>query len=174
MKICIDPGHGGIDPGAVGNDPMVLTEKEVNLSVSLFLRDILEGKGHAVVMTRKMDRSLSLGGRSRFANRTGAELFVSVHCNSAANSSASGIETWIYPESVDGRFYAEKVQGGLVAAFPDHRDRGVKSANYHVLRETEMPAILVECEFLSNPVQLQFLAEESNRLQIAAAIGQAI
>lgn len=174
MKICVDPGHGGSDPGAVGRVPYELMEKDANLSIALILEQALIDKGHSVYMTRRIDRTLSLPARSNYANRKNVELFASVHCNSAANTTAEGIETWIYPSSQTGRSYAQNVQSSLVETFPDHKDRGVKEANFHVLRETNMPAILVECEFISNADQLVFLSNGENQQKIAEAIASVI
>jgi N-acetylmuramoyl-L-alanine amidase len=174
MKVCIDPGHGGTDPGAIGEDPFVLKEKDVNLSISLFLKKELETKGHTVFLTRDTDIDVSLSARAKFANQKDADIFISIHCNSFANNSAEGIETWIFSGSNAGRKLAEPVQKSLAATFPNHKDRGIKEANFQVLRETKMPAILIECEFISNPTKLKFLADKDNQAKIAQAIALAI
>ncbi|MEA5579572.1 N-acetylmuramoyl-L-alanine amidase [Anabaena sp. UHCC 0451] len=170
MKVCIDPGHGGTDPGASGKDPFVLNEKDVNLSICLFLKKELEAKGHTVFLTRDKDIAVSLSDRAEFANQKNADIFISVHCNSFANNTAEGIETWIFSGSKSGKKLAEPVQKSLVATFSNHKDRGIKEANFQVLRETQMPAILVECEFISNPTQLKFLSDKENHEKIAKAI----
>jgi N-acetylmuramoyl-L-alanine amidase len=174
MKICIDPGHGGTDPGAIGKSPFVLNEKDVTLSISLFLKKELEEKGHTVVFTRDKDVAVSLADRAKIANQNNADIFISIHCNSYANNQAEGIETWIFPGSTVGEKLAEPVQKSLVTAFPIHKNRGVKEANFQVLRDTDMPAILVECEFISNPTQLKFLADKDNQEKIAQAITSGI
>ncbi len=175
MKICIDPGHGGKDPGALGTYNQInLMEKEITLNIGLFLESELIKLGHVVYLTRRVDRTLSLNARTKFANRKDVDLFISIHCNSAATNNAEGIETWIYPFSNSTKPYASAVQNKLVGSFPEHKNRGVKEANFHVLRETKMPAILVETEFINNPKQAKFLSNENNQMSIAAAIAQGL
>ena len=84
MKICIDAGHGGSDPGAIGTEPFHLEEKEFKIKLASLFEGELESRGHWVVMTRRKDRKLSLQARANFANRLGAEFFVSIHANAAA------------------------------------------------------------------------------------------
>lgn len=175
MKICIDPGHGGKDPGAVGrcgnND---LCEHDITLQICLYLEETLQQNGHQTCLTRRSDRSLSLPARSQFANRNHADLFVSIHCNAAYLETAAGIETWIHPSSSVGKKYATPIQASLTTVFSDHNNRGVKEANFHVLRETVMPAVLIETEFISNPDQAEFLSKDDNQRRIAQAIAEGI
>jgi N-acetylmuramoyl-L-alanine amidase len=174
MRVCVDAGHGGVDPGAVGEDPFVLEEKKVNLAVALSLEEELWARGHTVLMTRRQDRSLGLHARADFANRYEADLFVSIHANAAHVKTAQGMEVFRFPFSTHGERAAKYVLGSMLDEFPDHRDRGVKEANFAVLRETHMPAILVECEFLTNPKQLRFLSKQSNQMGLARAIADGI
>jgi len=174
MKICIDAGHGGDDTGAIGRVPRKLLEKDVNLDVALLLESKLEKMGHTVVMTRKSDRNLSLPARANYANQHGADLFVSIHANSAKDPAASGIEVFHYEGSADGNTAARSVLDAMIETFPDRKNRGVKTANFHVLRETKMPSILVEMEFLTNPEALQFLEKASTREGMAKAIASGI
>lgn len=174
MKICIDPGHGGRDPGAIGIEPFRIEEKDFNLSLALLLEEECEARGHWVVMTRRRDRSLSLQARANFSNRLGAELFVSIHANGAETPVAEGMEVYHFPASATGQNAASIVLESMIAAFPNHRNRGVKEANFTVLRLTEMPAILIETEFLTNPTQLQFLADQENQRDLAVAITNGI
>ncbi|OBQ05046.1 MAG: N-acetylmuramoyl-L-alanine amidase [Anabaena sp. LE011-02] len=174
MKVCIDPGHGRTDPGAIGEVPFILKEKDVNLSISLLLKKELEAKGHTVFLTRDTDISVSLGTRASFANQKNVDIFISIHCNSSTSNSAEGIETWIFTDSNAGKKLAEPVQQSLISTFSTHKNRGIKEANFQVLRETEMPAILVECEFISNSTQLQFLSDNNNQKKIAQAIALSI
>ncbi|MEM1181147.1 MAG: N-acetylmuramoyl-L-alanine amidase [Acidobacteriota bacterium] len=173
MRVCVDPGHGGTDPGAVGTDPFELLEKDVNLAVALMLEEELEAMGHGVIMTRRQDRSLGLTARAHFANRFATDLFVSVHANAGAPS-AEGMEVFNFPGSIKGSAAAKLVLDEMVGDFPDHRNRGVKEANFTVLRRTIMPAILVELEFLTNPQQLVFLADVGNQRVLAAAIARGV
>jgi len=174
MKVCVDAGHGGSDPGAVGTDPFRLTEKEVTLQVSVLLEQELEERGHSVVMTRRRDRTLGLLPRARFANRLRADLFVSIHANAAATASAEGIEVYHFPDSREGRRTAVAVLQSLVTAFPDHRNRGVKEANFAVLRETEMPAILIETEFITHPRQMEFLSDPESQEALSEAVADGL
>ncbi|MBU0943541.1 MAG: N-acetylmuramoyl-L-alanine amidase [Proteobacteria bacterium] len=175
MKICIDPGHGGTDPGAVGRcGDQDLCEHDIALQICLSLEELLLEQGHLTYLTRRVDRNLSLPARTQFANRYQADLFISIHCNAAYQPTAAGIETWIHPFSNVGRQYATPIQKSLTQALSDHKNRGVKEADFHVLRETAMPAVLVETEFISNPEQAEFLAKGENQRRIAQAIAEGI
>lgn len=174
MKVCVDPGHGGKDPGAVGTQPFRLEEKDFNLSLGMLLEEELEGRGHWTIMTRRRDRSLSLAARADFANRLEAELFVSIHANAAGTPEAEGMEVYHFPGSDEGRRVATLVLDRMISAFPGHKNRGVKEANFDVLRLTEMTAILIENEFLTNPAQLEFLADPGNQKNLALAISDGI
>jgi N-acetylmuramoyl-L-alanine amidase len=112
--------------------------------------------------------------RATFANRHRAELFVSVHANAAASPTVEGIEVYHYPGSVRGRSIALHVLDRLLLRFPDHLSRGVKEANFAVLRLTRMPAVLVECEFLTHPRQLEFLADADNQAGLAEAVAEGL
>ena len=171
--IAIDAGHGGDDTGAI-NQAAGITEKAVTLAISQQLQRILESRGHEVLMTRRTDVFVPLGQRAELANTAGTEIFVSLHCNSAENAGATGIETYHHPTSEMGQVLAAEAHRALIAAFPSHQNRGVKSANFQVLRETQMPACLVETEFISNNQQAQFLANPANQEKIARAIADGI
>ncbi len=173
-KVCIDPGHGGTDPGAVGTNPFRLEEKSVNLDVGLLLEGELEASGHWVVVSRRQDRSLGLHSRAEYANRLAADLFVSVHANAAYTPTVSGFEVFHHPGSPRGKRLATHVLENLAAAMPSHRNRGVKEANYAVLRLTRMPAILVELEFLTHPARLEFLADAANQHLLANAVANGV
>lgn len=174
MKICIDPGHGGTDSGAVGTQPFLLEEKNFNLNLALILEGELESRGHWVVMTRRRDRSLGLSSRANFANRLGAEFFVSIHANAAGTPAAEGMEVFHFPGSSSGHSAATAVLNSMIDRFPNHRNRGVKEANFAVLRLTDMPAILIECEFISNPAQLQFLSDLQSQQNLSVAIADGL
>jgi N-acetylmuramoyl-L-alanine amidase len=174
VKVCVDPGHGGGDPGAIGTQPFRLEEKDFNLNLALLLEEELEGRGNWTIMTRRRDRSLSLAARADFANRLGAEFFVSIHANAAGTSAVEGMEVYCFPGSATGQKAATQVLKEMIAMFPDHRNRGVKEANFDVLRLTEMTAILIENEFLTNPAQLEFLADPQNQIKLALAISAGI
>jgi len=174
MKICIDPGHGGGDSGAVGTQPFRLEEKDFNLGLALLLEEELEARGHWTILTRRKDRSLSLPARAKLSNRTGADLFVSIHANAAGNPAVKGMEVYHFPGSKAGQAAAARILESIISAFPTHSNRGVKEANFAVLRITDMTAILIETEFITNPKQLQFLADPENQQNMATAIADGI
>ena len=174
MRLCIDAGHGGADPGGSAAGPTPAQEKDFALALALLLEEEMESRGHWVVMTRRRDRTLSLAARAAFANRLEAEVFVSLHANAASQPTVEGMEVFHFPAAVAARHLGQSVLASLLAAFPGHRDRGVKTAPFLVLRATRMPAVLVECEFLTNPRQARFLASQANRLEMARAIAVGI
>jgi N-acetylmuramoyl-L-alanine amidase len=151
-----------------------LEEKQVTLAVSLRFRDELKSQGHTVVMTRTQDKGLELGTRARIANDARTDFFVSVHAKAADAPSAQGMEVYHFPASTSGGVGAEKVLTEMLARFPGHRNRSVKEANFAVLRLTNMPAILVETEFVTNPTQLRFLADTANQVGLAEAIARGV
>lgn len=155
MKICIDPGHGGSDPGAVFG---IHFEKDINLSVASLVNKHATILGFVCYMTREGDDFVSLRRRAQIANSNQADLFLSIHCNADADADAPGMpeatgsEIWIYPNSVAGGELARCIGRALKAFFPNRPWRGVKSsANLAVLRQTSMPAILVEIGFIDSP-----------------------
>lgn len=173
MRVCVDAGHGGRDPGAIGRQPFELAEKEVTLAVALLLEQEFGARGLDAVMTRRCDRTLSLAARAAFANRLKADLFVSVHANAAASPEAQGMEVFHFPGSASGHLLAGEILRSLLR-LEGHRDRGVKEANFAVLRLTRMPAVLVECEFLTHPDGLAFLADPEGQQALAECIADGI
>lgn len=146
MKICIDPGHGGHDPGA--NGPTGLDEAPVALTISLKLAEELAGEGIQTKLTRSTDVYVELGYRCQIANDWGADYFVSIHLNSNG-STAKGIETLYTTQN--GKALAEPIQQALIDTTGEV-DRGLKERNdLYVLNGTAMPAVLVEVGFISNP-----------------------
>lgn len=170
--IVIDPGHGGEDNGAVWG---YTEEDDINLTVSFHLRCELEKQDFKVLMTRESDKHVLLSDRVGFANRMKADLFVSIHCDAFHKITARGMSVHVHPEcSFDSLNTAERIRLMMAARFEDHLNRGVRKSNFHVLRETKMPAVLVECEFLSNPKTRKFLREPENQLALARAISRGI
>ena len=157
-KICVDAGHGGTDPGARGNG---LKEAAVNLAIALRLKawidadtnDTRGGGTWNLLMTRTQDTTLSLGARTNLANNFGAAAFVSVHNNAHSSSSANGSETfcWTGQSSRPGGRLRNELHDELIAAWR-LRNRGVKEANFYVLRNTRMPASLIEGGFVTSPI----------------------
>jgi N-acetylmuramoyl-L-alanine amidase len=178
MLLCLDPGHGGYDPGAVG--PTGLKEKDVTLAVALKVGSYLSGAGVGVIFTRNSDQvpwpadiNKDLAARCEIANRAGADLFVSIHCNSAVNPDAHGTETYSFRNTGRAADAARMIQTRLVETL-GLRDRGTKTANYYVLRHTIMPAVLTELAFISNPQEERLLAQPDFRDRAAQAIAGAV
>ncbi|MEO0225675.1 MAG: N-acetylmuramoyl-L-alanine amidase, partial [candidate division WOR-3 bacterium] len=208
--IVLDPGHGGIDPGAIGKRG--LYEKDCNLAISLRLKKLIEDSlNMKVIMTRDEDVYLSLVQRTRIANRNRADLFLSIHCNaSRKKKQPCGIETYFLseaktddarstaalenasikfdqPEEFDSDLkkilsdiaqteflqessdLAESIQdeAGRLLPIPN---RGINQANFYVLNGAYMPAVLVECAFISNPEEEKLLRETKFRNQLAYTI----
>lgn len=174
-KIVIDPGHGGADPGAVG--PSRVQEKDVNLSVSKLVADILSSVAE-VRLTRSGDpapgdENNELWVRAQIANNWGADCFVSVHCNSAASPQAHGTETYHYTGSSRGKGLATGIQKRLLGSL-GLADRGVKEANFAVLRLTQCPAALAELAFISNSTEERYLKSPDFQAKAARAIAEGV
>ncbi len=170
MYICIDPGHGGSDPGAVSKDGA--QEKVVNLFVAQRIKTYLERAGVKVLMARTDDSDVGLAARAAKANQAKCDYFVSIHANAADAESANGYEVFHYPGSSGGVSLANKVSGAykVASGMPLRR---VTSANFQVLRDTAMPAILIELGFLTSPLDLALLREPAflDKLALGIAFG---
>ena len=165
-KVFIDPGHGGYDNGAVENGVL---EDEINLQISKKIEAKLKAKGVQVKMSRYDDTYLSLTDRTRMANNWGSDIFVSIHQNSATNSSANGIETYYYSSRQDSRELATEIQNDLIQA-TNGVNRGVKTANYAVIKTASMSSSLVECGFISNQTEAINLSSSSYQDKVADGI----
>ena len=164
--ICIDPGHGGSDPGAVGCG---LEEANVVLDVGWRLYALLQADPDLKpIMTRTTDSYVSLQGRCNYANDKGATRFASIHCN-AFNGSASGIETFSYTNGSATSFdQRDRIQDWMTETWPKLPDRGGKTAGYYVIKHTSMPATLSELAFIDKcSLDATYLADD-NALQAAA------
>ncbi len=175
ILICLDPGHGGDDPGAVLGDRL---EKDDNLALALAVRDKLENAGRedlSVALTRSDDTALELQQRVDLANGMDATLFISLHRNSGGGT---GFETWV---SADGETFetrlATYIQDNLTA-IDGVKDRGVRrgtagnpAASYTVVGRTEMPACLVEMGFLDSDSDNALLDAQFGALAQAIADG---
>lgn len=171
MKIIIDPGHGGTDPGAVG--PTGLQEKDANWQIAVITAGELAKRGIKIVFTRNGDEQVSLDKRVQIANNIKADYFVSIHANSANNPKATGTETFAYAPGVEGDRLAHSIQRSLVQAI-GLADRGVKYDTLKVTRATNMPAVLVEVAFISNPDEEKLLKGNSFLEMAGTSIGKGI
>ncbi|MDD4117846.1 MAG: N-acetylmuramoyl-L-alanine amidase [Kiritimatiellae bacterium] len=191
--VVLDPGHGGKDPGAIAGG---LQEKDLVLDIALRVRAHLRANGVRVVMTRDTDRFWTLQDRPFLAARGAGDVFVSIHLNATGTRSVQGAETFItpveqypptsdprlagkYPAVPNNRFnhsnmvLAHQIQRSLVG-ITRAEDRGLKRARFHVLKNSAMPAALVECGFLTNAQEAQKLATPSYRETVAQGIAQGI
>lgn len=143
-KIYIDAGHGGTDPGAVGNG---LREKDLTLTISKKIADILKGYDCSVKLSRTGDQTLSLKQRTDDANKWGADYLLSVHINAGGGT---GYEDFIYNGNVISNTvkYRDTMHTEIVKALGNVRNRGKKRANFHMVRQSKMPAMLTENMFI--------------------------
>jgi len=167
--VVIDAGHGGSAPGATSR--WGGTEKAATLNVARKLEPRLRAAGFKTVVTRTRDVDVSLEQRARISNRQDNAVFVSIHFNHAPRRHVEGTETFYKSRPSIG--LASKIQRE-VAALPGHSSRGVKTANFRVLRLNQYPAVLVECGFLSNPREGARCRRPDHQDAIAAAIARGI
>jgi len=147
-KTIIDAGHGGEDPGAISEK---LREKDLTLKIALYTEEHLKNNYEVEVkMTRRNDVFVSLNDRAKIANRFKADLFVSIHINSSING--TGFESFIYTDTGEQTFQFQKILHNEIEAAlaveGSFKNRGLKRANYFVLKKTNMPAILTENLFI--------------------------
>ncbi|MDQ3118981.1 MAG: N-acetylmuramoyl-L-alanine amidase [Verrucomicrobiota bacterium] len=167
--IVVDAGHGGHDRGGVPRQRV--GEKGLTLDVSQRLRRVLEAGGYRVIMTRNSDVFVSLGQRVAIANSHPGATFVSVHFNSAPRVGANGIETYYYRR--DSASLAANIHRNVVAGAPSE-NRGIRRRGYYVLRRTRIPGVLVECGFLTNPMEARYALNPSYRQKLAEEIARGI
>jgi len=178
MVVCLDPGHGGSDPGAI-NQSLKMQEKDLNLDIIRRLSQILTRQGYNVVLTREDDRDVSypgssaaeeLGARVRVANDMKADVFLSIHCNASCNPSINGTSShWCKPED---RPLATDILTAMENA--GARGKGVIRNKFYVLRHTKMPAVLVETAFLSNTAEARLLSSAEFRQKVAQSIAEGL
>jgi N-acetylmuramoyl-L-alanine amidase len=177
-KIVLDPGHGGYDPGAVG--AMGTKEKDVALSITLKVGDILVKNGVEAIYTRISDninwstnQTENLKARCDISNNLKPDYFVSIHANSFSGPSASGIETYYSKGNLAGKILAQAVQDELIKE-TGRIDRKIKTAGFYVLDYTDATAILVETSFISNPEEEILLGTQEYQDKLAKAISTGI
>ncbi|MGE5604875.1 MAG: N-acetylmuramoyl-L-alanine amidase family protein, partial [Bacteroidota bacterium] len=169
--IVLDAGHGGVDMGACGRQGV--REKDVNLEVTMRLKELLEEAGAKVVLTRISDSFISLYERPFFANHLFCNLFISIHSNNHTNFNINGIEVYHHSGRPDAKLLAEKVLKGLLSK-TKLSSRGVKANDFCVTRETQMPSILVELGYLSNFQEESLLKTTEFRIKAAEGIFEGI
>lgn len=192
--VVLDAGHGGKDPGTIGRSGLL--EKNVVLDIALRVRAHLKASGVQVVMTRDSDRFWELADRPFLAARGGGDAFVSIHMNAAGSRSVQGVETFVtaaenYPPTAEAKLNAKypavpnnqfnhsnmilgnQIQRAVIGV-TRAEDRGLKHARFVVLRNSAMPAALIECGFASNPQEEQKLLSPPYRETVALGIAQGI
>jgi N-acetylmuramoyl-L-alanine amidase len=167
--VVIDAGHGGSDRGGIPGQRVA--EKDMTLDVAQRLKRVLVASGYRVVMTRDSDVSVSLGERVAIANFYPGALFVCIHFNSANRMGAGGIETYFY--SRESLPLASAIHYFVAGGAPSS-NRGVRRRGYYVLRKTNIPAVLVECGFLTNPTEAAYAQTVSYRQKLAEEIAAGI
>jgi N-acetylmuramoyl-L-alanine amidase len=170
LVVVIDPGHGGKDSGAVGIGGV--REKDIILPIGRRVAEILQQNGVQVVMTRDSDYFVTLPGRVVLAERVNADVFVSIHANSAGASrpDVNGLEVYYYDS---GLSLARVVRSSILQSI-NIRDRGVRRARFYVLRKSSMPSILVETGYLTGRQDVARLRTSAYQNQMAEAIARGI
>ncbi len=189
LKIVIDPGHGGNDGGTIGQHGLL--EKQLTLDVAKRLANRLEQDlGAQIIFTRDSDKYVSLASRAEIANRSRADLLVSIHANGSVDNGIRGVETFYFNNSnqalaesavkkptsprrgsLEAKLLAADLQKSLLSGIEGGaRDRGVKSASFVVLKEAQMPAVLAEISFVTSTKDEQDLKSDAYRDKIAKAL----
>lgn len=181
--VVLDPGHGGRDPGKVGAQGE--QEKDINLAISLKVKERLEKDGMEVVMTREEDVMLAdedasnkkledLNNRIRIINERQPAVAVSIHQNSYSDASVKGAQVFYFTHSDKGKQAAEAIQKELLE-FDQENTRKIKANDtYYLLKKTEVPTVIVECGFLSCPEEEALLTDEAYQKKLAEAIAKGI
>ncbi len=167
--VVIDAGHGGFDRGGIPRQRVA--EKVMTLDVAQRLQKRLRQAGYRVVMTRDSDVFISLGERVRIASRYRDAILVSVHFNSAARVGANGVETYYY--SNNSAQLAADIHRHVVSS-TSTENRGIRRRGYFVLRRSSVPAVLVECGFLTNPTESRMALDSSYRQRLADRIADGV
>lgn len=181
--VIIDAGHGGEDGGATDNG---VSEKDVNLDIALKLRDLLTVSGYHVVMTRETDISIydssaqtisdkkvsDLHNRLSIINSSEDNILISIHQNKFEQSQYSGAQIFYSDNNAQGIILAESIRSAITGLLQPENKRELKAgeSNIYILDKATVPAVIVECGFLSNPQEAQKLSDESYRTQMAFAI----
>lgn len=187
MKVVLDAGHGAPDGGAVGVDGT--EEKDINLAITEKLREVLEGRGYTVVMTREGDSGLQdenagtiremkvsdMHKRREIVEKSGADLFISIHMNSFSDQKVSGLHIFYDKSHPNAENLAKSIQRkiGEVTGAETHTVK-TADASLFLMKNSPIPAILAECGFLSNPDEVKKLKDENYQAKIAWAIAEAI
>lgn len=182
--VVLDPGHGGYDPGATKQGTC---EKEINLEIAIRVADLLKPSGIKVILTRDEDedyvppgvkgriskKQIDLNYRIGLASEAKADIFVSIHVNATSGGLKSGAETFYYFKSAEGKRLAETIQQELIKV-PGMNRRIAKPGDYYIIRNSSMPAVIVELGYLNNPAELKKLKETWYQEYLAHAVAKGI
>jgi len=180
--IVLDPGHGGVDRGAVSKSGVV--EKEVTLKIALHLRDYLQEAGALVIMTREKDTDLAdssvrglsrrktqdLMRRVRIVKESGADALISIHLNAIPSPRWKGAQTFYHPGNEENKKLASFIQAELIRTLENTKRLPKQSGDIFILKASPVPAAMVEVGFLSNPEEAARLGDEKYQKKLAAAI----
>ena len=183
VAVVIDPGHGGDDPGKIGVNQA--KEKDVNLEIARKIKKRLEKKGWEVVMTREKDEMLGdpqagnkkihdMKARVEIINKTMPQAAVSIHQNSYQDEQIRGAQVFYYSHSEEGKRMAEQMQKALLTVDETNTRQAKANDTYYLLKRTEVPTIIVECGFLSNPEEAAKLTDTKYQKKMADAITKGI
>lgn len=177
--VVLDVGHGGWDPGKVSDDGT--KEKDINLQIAKYLKDYLIAQDYTVYLDRETDCGLSDSDASRkkasdmrnrigFFNKKKADFVISIHQNSFSDSSSHGAQVFYYQGSRLGQRMAEQIQESLRELDETNHREMKANSDYYILKKSQVPTVIVECGFLSNPEELANLKDEEYQKQLAYAI----
>lgn len=177
--IIIDAGHGGKDPGKVGSSGTL--EKDINLQIALYLKEILKAQDINVLMTREEDKELTTNETNRkisdmkerlsLIQKSNADLVISIHQNSYTSTNVYGAQCFYHTDSAEGKQLAAIIQNQIITSTNQTKIREIKSNNdYYLLKHSPVPTVIVECGFLSNPEEEKLLLTETYQRNIAWAI----
>lgn len=178
VKVVVDPGHGGIDSGKTGVNGS--KEKEINLKIAIEIKNMLEKEGVSIVMTREGDERLAgtqredLRERAALMDREKPVLAVSIHQNSYQDEAVSGAQVFYHSGSGQGEAAARMIQDALNELQPDNTKKIRSNDTYYILKNTEVPVVIAECGFLSNPEEAERLSRESWQREIAGAVAEGV
>src|SRR5690606_30803518 len=184
--IVIDPGHGGKDGGAMGNDPERTAEKEITLEVAKLVRDYAEQAGAVVYLTRETDSDLAdeqlrglsnrksqdIRRRLAFIHEKNADFFVSIHLNALPSPKWRGAQTFFYPRFKENKHLATLIQEELIRNLENTERKPLQLNHVYLLKYAKVPGALVEIGFISNEEELELLKQPSYQRKVAASIYQ--
>ncbi|SET85398.1 N-acetylmuramoyl-L-alanine amidase [Oceanobacillus limi] len=184
--IVIDPGHGGVDGGAVGKDDTL--EKDIALAVSKKLQSYLQQSGALVYLTRQSDKDLAdeetkglskrkvedIRKRMDFIHEKNADFFVTIHLNATPSTKWRGAQSFYYPKSDESRHLAKMIQAEIIRNLENTNRSALAINNLYLLKNAEVPGTLVEIGFLSNVEEREQLKQEEYQRQMAGSIYEGI